>query len=86
MLQAFTAELRSQLGNLPHMAEAEIAGCAHAWTSMAGHFGFSELQRAAAELQAAARAGRGVTGAAHLQAAAERAIAAAESCGYAHAA
>ena len=86
MLQAFAAELSSQLGAFPRMAEAEIAGCAHSWISMAGHFGFTELQHSASALQADTRASRGMSRLTEMMAAAERAVAAAQSCEFSRAA
>ncbi|MDX7953139.1 PAS domain S-box protein [Lichenihabitans sp. Uapishka_5] len=77
MLDAFVAEVRDQLDILPTMPEAELIGFAHNWTSMAGHFGFTELQHHAAELHVEARAGRGTARVGALRMAAERAIAAA---------
>ena len=86
MLQAFAAELSSQLDAFPRMAEEEVAGCAHAWISMAGHFGFTELQRSASAVQADTRAGRGLERLATLVTSAERAIEAARSCAFLRAA
>ena len=80
MLRKFMGELQDRLIDLADLSEEELLGCAHGWISMAGHFGFSELQRHAADLHADAKAGRGRARVSDLLAAAERALRAAENC------
>ncbi|MCW6508513.1 PAS domain S-box protein [Lichenifustis flavocetrariae] len=79
MLDAFVLELQQRIVELDHMADPDLAGLAHGWTSMAGHFGFTELQQVCGDVEIAIRRGGCPRGSGLLQSAARRAIAAAAS-------
>ncbi|MCW6513029.1 PAS domain S-box protein [Lichenifustis flavocetrariae] len=86
MLKTFMTDLRQRIAHLDAMTEIEILDYAHTCVSMAGHFGLIELSQLCVDIETELKTGEGSERIAKLQAVGERAMAAAQSSGYAVAA